>query len=147
VSRNWLMAYLGNFVGSLLIVWLNYGCETFSLDDSQSHATAIAISIGKTNSDYFMRSLMRGIMCNWLVCIAVWQATAAQDIAGKILGIFWPICAFVAIGYEHVVANMFLIPMGMAEGSGVSIGNFLLYNILPVTIGNMIAAILMVGGS
>jgi len=122
-------------------------CETFKAPTSQAHLTAVAISIGKSKGEFFMRTLFRGIMCNWLVCIAVWQATAAQDVAGKILGIFWPICAFVAIGYEHVVANMFLIPMGMAEGSGVSLGDCLLYNILPVTIGNMLAGIVMVGGS
>jgi len=104
------------------------------------------LSIGKSQQEFFVRTFVRAILCNWLVCIAYWQATAAQEIVGKILGIFWPICAFVAIGYEHLVANMFLVPMGMAFGSGVSINDFLLFNIMPVTLGNMVAAIIMVAG-
>lgn len=96
--RNWVISFLGNFIGAILFVFLNYIAEIFSDEDSQAHAAAIAISIAKSQYDHFTRTLIRAILCNWLVCIAVWQATAAQEIVGKIFGIFWPILAFVAIG-------------------------------------------------
>jgi formate/nitrite transporter len=147
VLQNWSVSYVGNFIGSLFIVALNYGNMIFD-EDVQAVAfnTSRNISLGKTSATW-ARMVCGGILCNWLVCLAIWQATAAQDIVGKVFGIFWPICAFVAIGYEHVVANMFLIPMGMAMGSGVSVGDLLWENIVPVTIGNAMAAIFLVAGS
>ena len=97
---------------------------------------------------------IRGILCNWLVCLAVWMAVAAKDIAGKILAIYFPIMAFVASGFEHSIANMYFIPMGMllknnasvVEAAGLAanqlnnlnISGLLFNNLLPVTIGNII---------
>ena len=83
-------------------------------------------------------ALLRGIGCNWLVCLAVWMALASDDIAGKILAIWFPIMAFVALGLEHSVANMFFIPLGMFNGANVRSSDMLWSNLLPVTIGNII---------
>jgi formate/nitrite transporter len=108
----------------------------------------------------FVEALVRGIGCNWLVCLAVWMALAARHTIGKIFAIFFPIMAFVAIGFEHSVANMYLIPTGLAlnawediqlpPGANAMIfnwGGFLYRNLLPVTIGNIIGGGLFVGMS
>ena len=106
----------------------------------------------------FGEALWRGIGCNWLVCLAVWMALAARQTIGKIFAIFFPIMAFVAIGFEHSVANMYFIPAGIllmnetviSNLVGIDLGmlgwaNFLWRNLLPVTIGNIIGGALMVG--
>ena len=85
------------------------------------------------------------MLCNWLVCIAVWQATAAQTLGGKAIGVWLPISAFVAMGLEHCVANMFMIPCGIMLGADLSVSQFLFNNLLPVTIGNTLAGALFVG--
>ncbi|HPK40714.1 MAG TPA: formate/nitrite transporter family protein, partial [Candidatus Cloacimonadota bacterium] len=97
---------------------------------------AIAIAAGKTGAS-FWQIFVRGIMCNWLVCLAVWLALAAHDIPGKILGIFMPIMAFVASGFEHSVANMYFIPMGMMLDSNIT-QNGLWGNLAASTLGNIV---------
>mgnify|MGYP000903911763 FL=1 len=90
-----------------------------------------------------MQVFWRAIGCNWLVCLAVYLAIASDDIIGKILGIWFPIFAFVAIGFEHVVANMFFIPVGIFLG-GVSWSQFFVNNMVPATIGNIIGGAIFV---
>ena len=87
---------------------------------------------------------MKAILCNWLVCLAVWLAGAANDMTGKMVGIWFPISTFVAIGFEHSVANMFLLPLGLLQGAKVSVADVVLKNMIPVTIGNAIAGALVV---
>merc|ERR1711871_1868780 len=84
-------------------------------------------------------------MCNWLVCMAVFLAGASCDMAGKMVGIWFPISTFVAIGMEHSVANMFLLPLGILAGADLTIGEAIVKNMIPVTIGNAIAGALIVG--
>jgi formate/nitrite transporter len=122
-------------------------------------AAAIKVAYNKVALS-FNEALWRGIGCNWLVCLAVWMALAARQTIGKIFAIFFPIMAFVAIGFEHSVANMYFIPTGilLMYGAGVS-GiqgidpsvlnwiNFLWRNLLPVTIGNVIGGAVFVGMS
>jgi len=98
----------------------------------------------------FSEAFYRGIGCNWLVCLAVYLAVASDDTIGKIFGIFFPIMAFVAIGFEHCVANMFFIPAyifanHMAGNPGVW-GQFLAVNLLPVTLGNIVGGVIFVAG-
>ncbi|HPW17120.1 MAG TPA: formate/nitrite transporter family protein, partial [Candidatus Aminicenantes bacterium] len=93
----------------------------------------------------FGAAFWRGVGCNWLVCLAVWMAAAADDVAGKLLAVWFPIMAFVGLGFEHSVANMFFIPNGMLYGAGVSAGQFLLRNLLPVTLGNIVGGAFFVG--
>ncbi len=143
VARNWTLAYIGNFVGSLAVA---YGLTflTGLLLHDPWRSSIVAIAEGKVAQD-FLVLLLKGIGCNWLVCLAVWLTVSADDVAGKILGIWFPIMAFAAIGFEHSVANMYFIPTGMFYGASVTWGQFLLLNLLPVTIGNVIGGAFFVG--
>ncbi|MHB9034566.1 MAG: formate/nitrite transporter family protein [Anaerolineae bacterium] len=155
--RNWVFVYLGNFVGALFVAFfLAYlsGLVNASGPAPADPATAsLAYKLGLAAKGIaeakvkipWGQALLRGILCNWLVCLAVWMAIASDDIAGKILAIWFPIMAFVALGSEHSVANMFFIPLGMLNGANVTIGQLLLNNLLPVTIGNIIGGAFLVG--
>ena len=88
--------------------------------------------------------LVKGIGANWLVCLAVWAGSSVNDGAGKIMALWFPVMCFVAIGFEHSIANMFFIPMGMLNGADVSIGQMLTANLIPATIGNIVGGALFV---
>jgi formate transporter len=112
------------------------------------HAVALA---GAKSRLPFDVALIRGIFCNWLVCLAVFMAVAARDITGKLLACYAPIMAFVASGFEHSVANMYFIPTGLFIAAelrltepGLSWGNFLWVNLLPVTLGNILGGVVFV---
>lgn len=151
--NSWFWIYIANFIGSLLVVWLMYLSQLWTTGNFAVGARALAIANGKVNLSWGT-AIARGILCNWLVCLAVWMAVAAKDIPGKILGIYFPIMAFVASGFEHSIANMYFIPMGMllknnasvVEASGLAVNQLsnlntsglLFNNLLPVTIGNII---------
>ncbi len=116
---NWVVVYFANFIGSVLLVYIIFGGMYWLGKDASGAAIlsgmgvkAVAIAQGKLKLT-FMSAFLRGICCNWLVCLAVWLAFAAKDVVGKIFGIFFPIMAFVSSGFEHCVANMFFIPMGI----------------------------------
>ena len=143
VARNWTLAYVGNFAGSLAVAYFLTFLTGILLKDPWV-SSIVGIAEGKV-SQGFLELLLKGIGCNWLVCLAVWLAVSADDVAGKILGIWFPIMAFVAIGFEHSVANMYFIPTGMLYGASVTWGEFLLNNLLPVTLGNVIGGALFVG--
>ncbi len=141
--RNWVLVYIGNFAGSLFLAYcLGYLTGLTSADPYLSATKAIAES--KVQLD-FWQLFWRAVGCNWLVNLAIWLALASDDIAGKILGIWFPIMAFVAMGFEHSVANMFFIPLGMFNGANVSWVQFLVGNLVPVTIGNIIGGAFLVG--
>ena len=89
---------------------------------------------------------LRGVGANWLVCLAVWLGLSANDVAGRLLGLFFPIMCFVAIGYEHSIANLFFIPLGMMHGASVTVSDFLLANLVPATLGNIAGGAVFVGG-
>ncbi len=160
VLNRWMLVYLGNFVGSILLAAIMFGTGLWLTNGGLVGASALNIANAKVNLT-FMQALMRGIGCNWLVCLAVWMAISAKDIAGKILAIYFPIMAFVASGFEHSVANMFFIPYGLflkgsstvvdATGKAASAfsnltwGNLFTKNLIPVTIGNIIGGALFVG--
>ena len=141
--RNWVLAYVGNFVGSLFVAFfLAYLTNLCAKDPYLSAVQAIAS--GKV-SQGFVPLFFKGVGCNWLVCLAVWLAVASDDIAGKIWGIWWPIMAFVALGFEHSIANMFFIPLGIFYGAQVSWGQFFVNNLIPVTLGNIVGGAFFVG--
>ena len=85
------------------------------------------------------------MLCNWLVCMAVWMSTAHKDLASKAMAVFFPISGFVAMGLDHSVANMFLIPFGMMQGADISLKQMVIGNLLPVTLGNFVGGALFVG--
>jgi len=157
--KRWGVVYLANFVGSVFLALLFYYSGLWKTGDGALGAAAVKIAYNKVALG-FGEALWRGIGCNWLVCLAVWMALAARQVIGKIFAIFFPILAFVAIGFEHSVANMYFIPTGilLMNGAGLTnvpgvdpnlLGwvNFLWRNLLPVTIGNIIGGVVFVGMS
>ena len=112
VMRNWIIVYAGNMAGSLVTVLLMYLTRQWSFADYHVGATALNIAVAKVDLS-FAEGLARGILCNALVCLAVWLCLSGRSVTDKILAILFPITAFVASGFEHSVANMYFIPMGL----------------------------------
>lgn len=139
--KNWFWVLVGNLLGSLLVAAL-FGVAAHLLTADPWKATTIAIAMSKVKLS-FGATVASAIGCNWLVCLAVWLAIGAKDIVGKIFGIWFPIMAFVAIGFQHVVANMFFIPAGMMVGAHISIGQ-LIVELIGAFIGNTIGGALFV---
>jgi formate transporter len=133
--RNWTLVYAGNLAGALAMVALVYLSGSLELDGGAVAQTAAAIAKAKLSLPV-AEAFFRGVLCNALVCLAVWLCFSARDVAGKILALVGPICAFVALGFEHSVANMYLIPIGMLAGAGFDPGGFA-RNLFWVTLGNI----------
>jgi len=142
-----------------VLALLFYFSGLWKTGDGALGAAAVGIAAKKVSLG-FNEALFRGVGCNWLVCLAVWMALAARQTIGKIFAIFFPIMGFVAIGFEHCVANMYFIPVGLFLKSWANIPaiqnaapdtltwvNFLWKNLLPVTIGNIIGGAVFVGMS
>ncbi len=135
--RNWVVVYLANFAGALGSVALFYLAGVLDMNGGAVGETAAGIARAKLELD-FPTAFFRGVLCNTLVCLAVWLCFAARRVTGKILAIVFPISAFVALGFEHSVANMDLIPIGMlASGEGIGTAA-LIANLVPVTLGNIV---------
>lgn len=131
--KSWAIVYVGNFVGAVVIA---VAVSLTSVLDGPAGTTAAAIAEAKAALAW-SEALIRGVLCNILVCLAVWLALAARTVAGKILAIIWPIASFVLLGLEHSVANMYLIPQGILAGASLSAGAFAV-NLVFVTLGNII---------
>jgi len=156
LARNWAWSWVFNLVGALFVAYfLAVASGILAVDPWAAGALTIAktkalggasfVAAGKaTASLTWMQVFWRAIGCNWLVCLAVYLGIASDDIIGKIVGIWFPIFAFVAIGFEHVVANMFFIPVGIFLGGGVSWTQFFVNNMIPATIGNIIGGAIFV---
>ncbi|MCR4605334.1 MAG: formate/nitrite transporter family protein [Eubacterium sp.] len=145
VLTNWLFVYIGNFIGSLLVALAVYYGGTGGLFDGKLSETAMAAAASKISLP-FEQALIRGIMCNILVCLAVWVAMEAKSVPGKAIAVFGPVMLFVAAGFEHSVANMYFVPLGMLYDQSLSMGDFFLNNLLPVTLGNIVGGALIVSG-
>lgn len=151
--RNWVIVYFANFAGSLLIAWLI--TQTGLLGTNGGAVGASALAIAKTKVGLtFMQAFTRGILCNWLVCLAVWMALASKMVIGKIFACFFPIMAFVTSGFEHSVANMYFIPVAMMNtgapfAAGLDVASIdmagLVRNLVPVTLGNIVGGAFFVG--
>ena len=139
--KNWILVYIGNFIGAIACALLYYWSGAG--DTAELSQQAIDIASAKSNID-FSQALVRGVLCNVLVCLAVWMCMASHRVSGKILCIIFPVSAFVALGFEHSIANMYLIPVGMLFESGVIEWGALWNNLLPVTIGNILGGGVMV---
>ncbi len=158
--RNWLIVYAGNFLGSLLIAYMMVNSGLLGSGAAMLGAVTVKIAVYKVNLS-FLQAFYLGIMCNWLVCLAVWISAGAETMAGKIFSIFFPIWLFITSGFEHSVANMYYIPAGIlaksnetfAQLSGLSQeamnsltwGSFAVHNLIPVTLGNIVGGGIFVG--
>lgn len=155
--RNWVLVYLGNFLGALLVVALMKSTGLWETGSGLLGASVIKTAQAKVQLS-FGQAFVRGILCNWLVCLAVWMSTGARETVSKIFAIWFCIGLFVISGFEHSIANMYFIPAGItaAADSGLAqlagcdvsvltVGNFLVKNLLPVTLGNILGGGLFVG--
>ncbi|MDR3230506.1 MAG: formate/nitrite transporter family protein [Synergistaceae bacterium] len=161
--RGWLCVYLGNFIGSVLLAYLIHGGGQLDFSGGLLGGFTLKLAAYKTGLT-FTKGFCLGILCNWLVCLAVWMASAANDVTGKLLAIFFPIWLFITSGFEHSVANMYYIPAGImakavplyvdqalklgATSEAIAFldwGSFLTRNLLPVTLGNIVGGGLFVG--
>lgn len=138
--KNWVIVYIGNLIGSVLLAFVLAKSGLFA-DAAGERAMAIAAS--KTSIP-FMPAVLRGIGCNVLVVLACWLQAGAKDMIGKIFAIWFPTMMFVFAGFEHSVANMTYIPLGIFLGADVSWGAFFLANLVPVTIGNLIGGAVVI---
>lgn len=143
VLRNWIQVWLGNFAGALAVAYfLVFLC---GLTNPEPYHTAICnIALAKTTAPAGV-IFLKGIGANWCVCLAVWMALAARRLSEKVLACQIPVMAFVILGYEHCVANMFFIPLGMMEGAPVDLYSLFAANLLPATIGNIVGGAIFVG--
>ncbi len=162
---NWLCVYIGNFIGSAFIALMIFNSSQLNMDEGMMGAYTIKTAVAKCSFS-FKEAFIMGVLCNILVCLAVWMAYGAKDISGKVLGIFFPIWLFITAGFEHSVANMYYITAGLlAKGnetfvkvaessfhvtpeklSHLTVENFLVGNLLPVTLGNIVGGAVLVGG-
>ena len=162
VLRNWGIVYVGNFVGAIMTVIVVLLSGQFTFGNGAIGLNALNIAQSKVGYG-FIQAIFLGSLCNMLVCLAVWLVFSARTTTDKILSIIFPITAFVAAGFEHSIANMYFIPMGLAikqfageafwssigsstaDYAALTWGTFLLHNLLPVTIGNIIGGAVGVG--
>ncbi|MFC2028378.1 formate/nitrite transporter family protein [Chloroflexota bacterium] len=152
--KNWFVVYIGNFVGSIGTAVLVFLTKQYAINSGSVGIVALNIAAGKTNLGFF-QAVMLGALCNVLVCLAIWLSFSARSTTDRILAIIFPVTAFVAASFEHSVANMYFIPFGMfikyfdpafassltetiPNLAGLTWFNFVLRNLLPVTIGNII---------
>eukprot|EP00525_Craspedostauros_australis_P003995 CAMPEP_0198125214 /NCGR_PEP_ID=MMETSP1442-20131203/42053_1 /TAXON_ID= /ORGANISM="Craspedostauros australis, Strain CCMP3328" /LENGTH=185 /DNA_ID=CAMNT_0043784781 /DNA_START=16 /DNA_END=573 /DNA_ORIENTATION=+ len=138
LMKSWGASYLGNFVGSLILAYLAFKSGTLG-----SGPAAAAIATAKCSLAWDV-AFVRGILCNWLVCMAVYMASGCSSMAGKMTAVWFPISAFVALGLDHSVANMFIIPLGIMRGAKITMSQFLLKNLIPVTLGNIVGGAICV---
>ncbi len=143
LARNWILAYIGNFVGSLFVAY--FLATASGLVTAEPYLSSVrGIAEGKVALS-FGAAFWRGVGCNWLVCLAIWLAVSSEDIIGKIWGIWFPIMAFVTLAFEHSIANMFFVPVGIFNGANVTWGQFFINNLLPSTLGNIVGGAFFVG--
>jgi formate transporter len=156
--RNWGIVYVGNFIGSVLVALLVIGSRMYTFASGDLGKTILTVANNKMHYG-FIQAIFLGILCNILVCLAVWLTYSTPSISGKILAIVFPISAFIAAGFEHSVANMYILSVGLllksidpAFAAGLNLnlgsltwGNALLFNLLPVTLGNILGGAGFVG--
>lgn len=141
--RNWTIVYVGNFIGALFVAFfLTYLTDVLA---TTPWTEAIQHIGEKKISAPFYKVFLKGIGANWLVALAMWLAYSAKDISGKMLGIWVPVMAFVTIGFEHSIANMFFIPTAIFYGAPVTWSQFIVNNLIPATLGNIVGGSLLVG--
>lgn len=144
--RSWCVVYAGNLVGSLVLAAILLAANFAGLNGGAVGETAVAVATAKSTLP-FATAFFRGVMCNILVCLAVWLGFAGKTVVDKFLAAAVPVTAFVACGFEHCVANMFFLPFGMAlSGGSVALGGVVL-NIAAATLGNMVGGAVLFAGA
>ena len=145
VLANWTIVWFGNFIGALIVAWFLIAVPG-TLSSGPYPAAIQAIAMAKTTAAP-MAVFFKAVGANWCVCLAVWLALGGRRLGEKLLACEIPVFAFVALGFEHCVANMFFLPLAAMQGVDISIYQIVVVNILPATIGNIIGGALFVGVS
>lgn len=148
IIRNWVVVWIGNFAGALLLAWLMYESKQLVQDGVVRDIGARAIAIAERKLELgatFTPCFVRGILCNMLVCLAVIMASAARTVSGKILAIYFPIMTFVTCNFEHSIANMYFIPAGLlTAGQLGSKCGAMFMNLFAVTLGNIVGGLTLI---
>lgn len=143
ILTNWSFVYVGNFIGALLFTYLLV--YSVGLTSQAPYNDAItSIATAKTSMSW-MTVFLKGVGANWCVCLAVWLALSGKTLIEKCLGCWLPVMAFVALGYEHSIANMFYLPAGMLQGADITVAKAITANLIPATLGNILGGALLVG--
>jgi formate transporter len=155
--RNWGIVYIGNFIGAVVTAYVIFLGKQYTFGGGAIGTAALTIANTKVGFS-FLQAVALGIMCNALVCMAIWMTYSSRSVIDKIAAIIFPITAFVAAGFEHSIANMYFLPIALfikqfdpaftastkLDLTNLTWSNFLLANLLPVTIGNIIGGALLV---
>ncbi|WIV13420.1 formate/nitrite transporter family protein [Proteiniborus sp. MB09-C3] len=132
--KNWIFVYIGNFIGSVILAYIIYKSQLVSKDIL---ATTLDLGLAKTSLS-FQAAFLRGVLCNILVVLAVWTASASLDIGSRILSVWFPVMLFILSGFEHCVANMFTLPLARFSGLNITWSHIWITNLIPVTLGNIV---------
>ncbi len=143
VLVNWGAVWVGNFIGALLLLYFLVTL-TGIVAVEPYHSAVVKMAETKVSMNW-LTVFLKGIGANWCVCLAIWLALSAKSSGAKMFGCWLPVMAFVALGYEHAIANMFFIPCGMLEGADVTVWRMIWGNLIPATAGNIIGGALLVG--
>ena len=155
---NWCLVWIGNFIGALLIAAMMSSSGLYYSGDGLLGEAVVKIAYNKINLSFYA-AFISGVLCNWLVCGAIWLSYAAKDVAGKVLGVFFVIFLFATSGFEHAIANMYYIPAGIlakpvymnmsdftqSSYDALNWGAYFLRNLLPVTLGNTLGGAFFIG--
>ena len=155
---NWCLVWVGNLIGSLLIAFMMQSTGLYYSGDGHLGEAVVKIAYNKVTLS-FHAAFISGVLCNWLVCGAIWLSYAAKDVSGKVLGVFFVIFLFATSGFEHSIANMYYIPAGILAKpnymylkdytqvayDALNWGSFFLRNLLPVTLGNIVGGAFFIG--
>ena len=144
LGKNLIMSYALNLAGALFVAgFLCWWSDTLSTDDQKSYAVEQAQA--RVNVQWSV-NFLRGVGCNWLVGMAMFLSIAAHDKVSKIYAIWIPIWTFVALGYQHCIANFFLVPIGMFYGTNFGVGKYIYQSVIPVTLGNIVGGVVLDAG-
>ncbi len=143
IAKILMLSYLFNFVGAQFIAFILSG-NVGLLDADPWRSYLHSFSKAKINQD-FMTIFVKGIGANWLVCLGMFMGYTAKDTIGRCIGIWIPVMMFVTLGYEHSIANMFFIPAAIYTGAGIGWGDFIIVNLVPATLGNIVGGMILVG--
>ncbi|PKF61811.1 formate transporter FocA [Psychromonas sp. psych-6C06] len=160
--KNWAVVYFGNYIGATFLVFLIFFAGLYSADNGQWGLNALQVAQHKLHHS-FTEAVALGMLCNIMVCLAIWMAFGARTITDKMFAVLLPVAMFVASGFEHSIANMFMVPTGImihhyaspdfwaaighlpSEFNDITTMNFIVHNLIPVTIGNIIGGGVVVG--
>jgi formate/nitrite transporter len=159
VLWKWVIVYLANFIGAVMLAYIMYKAENWKVENFSTGLQALKIAHTKAGLTFGV-AFFRGVLCNWLVCLGVYMATCSRSVIDKIFACFFPIMVFIALGFEHSIANMYYIPLGMllrnsadlvtaATVAGIDVTNItwinFIKNLIPVSLGNIVGGGLFVG--